>query len=186
MKSPCVQLGLLPRRAAVYALVALVPLAAYSQEASTSEAHGIVVANMDRSVKPGDDFYRYANGDWIKRTEIPPDRSEIGVFDSLIDLRQKRIAALIEEAGKANAPAGSNTRKIADLYYSYMDEAAIETKGLAALRPRLDAIAAIRDKHAQSKKVRRMKAAAVQGINIRPEALAQSPRQCPRPMPNSK
>jgi putative endopeptidase len=148
MKSHCVQLGLLPRNAVAYALFALVTLAASSQKASTPEIHGIVVANMDRSVKPGDDFYRYANGDWIKRTKIPPDRSEIGVFDSLIDLRQKRIAALIEEAGKANAPAGSNTRKIADFYYSYMDEAAIETKGLAALRPRLDAIAAIRDKHA--------------------------------------
>src|ERR1700723_1643094 len=104
-------------------------------------------ANMDRSVKPGDDFYRYANGEWIKRTEIPPDRSDMGVFDSLIDLSQKRIAGLIEEAAKANAPAGSNTRKIADLYHSYMDEAAIEAKGLAPLRPQLDHIAAIRDKH---------------------------------------
>jgi putative endopeptidase len=137
----------LPRNAAAYALLALAPLAAYAQDAPAPETHGIVVANMDRSVKPGDDFYRYANGDWIKRTEIPPDRSDIGVIDSLIDLSQKRIAGLIEEAANANAPAGSNTRKIADLYRSYMDEAAIEAKGLAPLRPQLDAIAAIRDKH---------------------------------------
>ncbi|HXY10754.1 MAG TPA: hypothetical protein VEI52_23180, partial [Terriglobales bacterium] len=108
----------LPRNAAAYALFALVSLAAFSQEVSTPETHGIVVANMDRSVKPGDDFYHYANGDWIKRTEIPPDRSYIGVVDSLIDLSQKRIAGLIEEAAKANAPAGSNTRKIADFYLS--------------------------------------------------------------------
>ena len=80
MKSHCVQLGLLPRRAAVYALLALVPLATYSQQASTPETLGIAVANMDRSVKPGDDFYRYANGDWIKRTEIPPDRSFIDAY----------------------------------------------------------------------------------------------------------
>ena len=46
------------------------------------EHHGIAVANMDRSVKPGDDFYQYANGDWIARTEIPPDRGGIGVFSS--------------------------------------------------------------------------------------------------------
>ncbi|MGB7751017.1 MAG: M13 family metallopeptidase [Candidatus Acidiferrales bacterium] len=137
----------LPRNAAAYALLALAPLAAYAQDAPAPETHGIVVANMDRSVKPGDDFYRYANGDWIKRTEIPPDRGDIGVIDSLIDLSQKRIAGLIEEAANANAPAGSNTRKIADLYRSYMDEAAIEAKGLAPLRPQLDAIAAIRDKH---------------------------------------
>jgi endothelin-converting enzyme/putative endopeptidase len=102
---------------------------------------------MDRSVKPGDDFYHYANGDWIKRKEIPRDRSDIGVFDSLIDLSQKRVAGLIEEAVRANALAGSNTRKIADFYLSFMDEAAIEAKGLAPLRPHLDAIAAIRDKH---------------------------------------
>src|ERR1700719_4559880 len=64
-------------RAIVCALVALVPLAARSQDAPKRDAHGIAVANMDPSVKPGDDFYRYANGDWIKRTEIPPDRGRI-------------------------------------------------------------------------------------------------------------
>jgi putative endopeptidase len=62
-------------------------------------------------------------------------------------LSRKRIASLIEEATKTNAPAGSNARKIADFYHSYMDEATIEAKGLAPLRPQLDAIAAIRDKH---------------------------------------
>ena len=140
-------LRLLARNAAAYVLFTLVPLASYSQDAPAPETHGIVVANMDRSVKPGDDFYRYANGGWIRRTEIPPDRSDIGVFDSLIDLSQRRIAGLIEEAAKANAPAGSNTRKIADLYNSYMDAAAIQAKGMAPIRPQLDAIAAIRDKH---------------------------------------
>jgi predicted metalloendopeptidase len=143
----------LPRNATACALLVLAPLATYSQDAPTRETHGIVVAgiviaNMDRSVKPGDDFYRYANGDWIKRTEIPPDRSDIGVIDSLIDLSQKRVAGLIDEAAKADAPPGSNARKIADLHHSFMDEAAIEAKGLAPLRPQLDAIAAIRDKHA--------------------------------------
>src|SRR5580658_3010303 len=128
-------IGFLSRNVAAYALLALAQLAAYAQTAPTPETHGIVVANMDRSVKPGDDFYRYANGDWIKRTEIPPDRSDIGVFFSLIDLSQKRTAGLIEEVAKANAPAGSNTRKIADLYHSYMDEATIEAKGLAPLHP---------------------------------------------------
>src|SRR5271170_1814422 len=133
--------------AAAYALLALVPPSAYSQVASAQETHGIVVANMDQSVKPGDDFYHFANGDWIKRIEIPPDRSEIGAYYSIIDLSQKRIAGLIEEAVKANAPAGSNTRKIADLYHSYMDEVTSEARGLAPLRSHLDAVAAIRDKH---------------------------------------
>jgi endothelin-converting enzyme/putative endopeptidase len=137
-------------QAAVCALITLPLLAAQAQKASVDtpkeETHGIVVSNMDRSVKPGDDFDEYSNGGWSKRTEIPPDRSNIGVFSALADLSNKRTAGLIEEAAKANAPAGSNLRKIADLYNSYMDEAAIEAKGLAPLRPHLDSIAAIRNK----------------------------------------
>jgi putative endopeptidase len=136
----------LPRNTAVYALLALAPLSVYAQDAPAPETHGIVVANMDRSVKPGDDFFHYANGTWIKHAEIPPDRSYVGTWDTLEDLSRKRTATLIEEAAKANGPAGSNARKIADLYNSYMDEAGIEARGLAPLRPQLDAIAAIRDK----------------------------------------
>jgi putative endopeptidase len=134
-------------RATACTLLAFAPFLAHSQNSNKQQTHGIAVANMDPSVKPGDDFYRYANGGWITRTEIPPDRSRIGVFSTLDDLSNKRTAGLIEEAVKANAAAGSDTRKIADLYTSYMDGATIEAKGLAPLRPHLDAIAAIRDKH---------------------------------------
>jgi putative endopeptidase len=128
------------------ACLAICALAAGAQNASAPETHGIAIANMDTSVKPGDDFYLYANGNWIKRTDIPPDRAEVDVFTKLGDLSNKRTADLIEEIAKSNPPAGSGTRKVADLYNSYMDEAAIEAKGLAPLRPHLDAIAAIRDK----------------------------------------
>ena len=101
---------------------------------------------MDPAVKPGDNFYRYTNGGWMKRTVIPPDRSGIGVFDVLEDLSDKRTLALIEDAGKAHAPAGSDTRKIADLYHSYMDQAGIESRGLKPIEPYLTAIAAISNK----------------------------------------
>jgi endothelin-converting enzyme/putative endopeptidase len=125
-------------------------LAAQPQNASMDtpkqDTHGIVVANMDASVKPGDDFSQYANGGWIKRTEIPPDRGGVGVFTRLSDLSDKRTVGLMEEAAKAHAPAGSSVRKIGALYNSYMDEAAIEAKGLTPLRPHLDAIAAIQNK----------------------------------------
>jgi putative endopeptidase len=121
-------------------------LATCAQDASAPQTHGIALANMDRSVKPGDDFYHYANGAWIKRTELPADRAEVDVFSKLADLSNKRTADLIAEIAKSNPPAGSATRKVADLYNSYMDEAAIEAKGLAPLRPHLEAIAAIHDK----------------------------------------
>ncbi len=122
-------------------------LAAGAQDAPRQTTHGIVVANIDRSVAPGDNFYLYANGNWIRRTVIPPDRASVSVFTALLDLSNKRTAALIEEAAKSNAPAGSNQRKIADLYKSYMDETAIESRGLTPLRPHLQAIAAIQNKH---------------------------------------
>jgi putative endopeptidase len=118
-----------------------------SADVPAKAVHGIAVANMDRSVQPGDDFYEYANGAWIKRTVIPPDRSRVGVFTALSDLTNKRTAAIIEEAAKAKAPAGSDSRKIADLYNAYMDEAGIEAKGLSPLKPHLEAIAVIKDKH---------------------------------------
>ncbi|HEY4903626.1 MAG TPA: M13 family metallopeptidase [Candidatus Sulfotelmatobacter sp.] len=129
------------------ACVLALALTAHTQDAPVAqEGHGIAVSNIDRSVKPGDDFYDYANGEWIKRTEIPSDRAGVGVFTKLADESNKRTAALIEELSKSNPPAGSEARKVADLYNSYMDEGGIEAKGLAPLRPHLDAIAAIRDK----------------------------------------
>jgi putative endopeptidase len=149
-----------PARAVVFTflLVSISTLAGQAQDAAKpdssaqdttkQDSHGIAVAHMDRSVKPGDDFYDYANGEWIKRTVIPPDRAGVGVFTTLSDLSNKRTAALIQEAANAGGPAGSSSRKIADLYNSYMDEAGIEAKGLTPLRPHLDAIGAIRDKRA--------------------------------------
>ena len=121
-------------------------LALSAQEAAAPETHGIVVASMDRSVKPGDNFYLYANGDWIKRAVIPPDRAVIDVWSKLDDLSNKRTADLIAEIAKSNPPAGSGLRKVADLYNSYMDEAAIEKKGMGPIQPHLDAVAAIHDK----------------------------------------
>jgi hypothetical protein len=102
-----------------------------AQDASGPETHGVVVANIDRSVKPGDDFYLYANGEWIKRTEIPPDRAGVNVFTKLSDISNKRTADLIEEIAKSNPAAGTPTRKVADLFNSYMDEAGIQGVGAA-------------------------------------------------------
>ena len=133
------------RAAAIFSL-GLTLLPAVAQDAATSESHGINVANMDRSQTPGDNWFLYCNGDWIKRTELPADRARIGVFSQLDDLSNKRTAALIEEVAKSTAPAGSAQRKSADLYNSFMDEAAIEKTGLAPLEPHLKAIAAIKDK----------------------------------------
>ncbi len=120
---------------------------AFAEDASKPEVHGIAVTNIDRSVVPGDDFYAYANGAWLARTQIPADRAAIGVFSQLGDLADKRASALIEEAAKSKAPSGSGSRKIADLYNSFMNEGAIEAQGFKPLQPHLDSIRAITSKH---------------------------------------
>ncbi len=112
---------------------------------SAPAAGGVDLAGIDRSVAPGDDFFAYANGTWIKTTEIPPDRSSYGIGPILQELTSKRVAELIAEAAKGKAPAGSEVRKIGDTYSTFLDEAAIEAKGLAPLQPELDRIAAIAD-----------------------------------------
>lgn len=106
--------------------------AAAPADVPAKPVHGIAVDHIDRSVQPGDDFYHYANGAWIKKTVIPPDRAGVGVFTALSDLTNERTAALIEEAAKAKAPAGSSTAKIADLYNAYMDETGIEAQRVDA------------------------------------------------------
>jgi putative endopeptidase len=108
--------------------------------------HGIDVISIQRSVKPGDNFYLYANGNWIAHTTVPADRASIGRFNELADRSDKQVQAIIDDVMKANAGPGTDGRRIADLYRSYMDEAAIERAGLMPLKPELDRIAAIRDK----------------------------------------
>jgi putative endopeptidase len=132
---------------AVLCATFLLSSALSAQPAPAKQAHGIAVNHIDRSVNPGDDFYRYANGEWLKATEIPGDRATVGVFSALDDISNKRTEGIIEEAAKSNARAGSGSRKIAELYHSYMNEAAIEAKGLAPLQPKLKEISGIKDKH---------------------------------------
>ncbi len=121
----------------------LISCTALAQQAAAPDHHGIDPSWMDTSVKPGDDFYHFADGAWIKRTEIPADRSNMTIFGLLADRSDKRTAAIIENAAKSNPAPGSDARKIADLYASYVDEATIESRGLEPLKPHLAAIAAI-------------------------------------------
>ena len=111
---------------------------------STGGASVIDLAGMDPSVAPGNNFYFYANGGWIKSHEIPPDRAAYGTSAMLQELTLKRNVELIADAGKG-APDGSDARKVGDYYASYLDVDGIEAKGLAPLKPALERIAAISD-----------------------------------------
>jgi putative endopeptidase len=99
---------------------------------------------VDTSVAPGDDFYAFANGAWLKATVIPEGRERWGVRNEIDALTRRQIADLLD--GAATAPRGTAARKVADYRAAWLDEATIEARGLAALRPALDSIDRVREK----------------------------------------
>src|SRR5688572_9553649 len=107
---------------------------------------GIDLEAMDTSVKPGDDFYRYVNGKWVSTFEMPPDKARYGVFDALRDKSEVDVRSLLDELSATPPPAGSVQQKVADLYGSWMDEAAIEARGIEPLAADFAAIAAAQSK----------------------------------------
>ena len=106
---------------------------------------GIDVAGMDTTVAPGDDFNAYANGGWLKATEIPADKSSIGPWAVLFDKTTEQTQTLIKDLAGPNEPKDGDGRKIGDFYAAYMDSTGIEAKGLTPIKAQLDSIAAIAD-----------------------------------------
>jgi putative endopeptidase len=107
---------------------------------------GIDLEGMDKSVAPGDDFFKHANGAWLRTTAIPPDRGAYGAGTIVSDRTDERTSQLIHETARSGAARGSDAQKIADYHASYLDAAGIEAKGLQPLQPTLDRIAAISDR----------------------------------------
>jgi putative endopeptidase len=101
---------------------------------------GLDLSARDKSVKPGDDFYRYASGHWLDTQQIPADRARWGPMDQLAELTDERVHRLIEQLPR-DAPAGSLQQKVGDFYRAFLDQSAIDAAGLQPARPALDAIA---------------------------------------------
>jgi putative endopeptidase len=108
-----------------------------AQSTTPALQSGVLLANLDRAVRPQDDFYRFVNGTWLTVTEIPSDRSNYGAFSLLQDGAEENIKHILEESAQAGAPRGSDTQKVGDFYASFMDEAAIEAAGLKPLEQEL-------------------------------------------------
>jgi putative endopeptidase len=100
---------------------------------------------MDSLTKPGDNFFTYANGGWMKTTSIPDDQSGWGSFYTLYEDNQKNLKGIIQDAAKSNGAAGSLEQKVGDFYTSGMDTVAIEKKGMEPLKPLLARIDAVKD-----------------------------------------
>jgi len=103
-------------------------------------AFGFDTSGMDTSVAPGDDFFGYASGTWAKNTAIPADKARYGMFNVLDDLSRERTRTIIDEESK------NPDSKIGNAYASFMDEAAIEAKGLTPLEPWLNQVRGLKSK----------------------------------------
>ena len=107
---------------------------------AAAQVRGPDLAGMDVKVAPGDDFYAYANGGWIKATEIPADRSSYGSAAILTELTAQRVNELLKAAAGQRARTGSEAQQIGDFYASFMDEAGIESLGLKVMEPAFERI----------------------------------------------
>lgn len=104
----------------------------------------VVAANMDTTVKPGDDFFLYANGGWIKQHPIPDEETRWGIGNMVNEELYKRVLAINEKA-VADMAKGGSSKMLADFWVSAMDTLAIEKAGLQPLQPELDRINALQD-----------------------------------------
>lgn len=120
-------------------------MASCTGHAPNSGKPDILAANLDTTVNPGDDFFDYANGGWIKNNPIPADQSSWGIGGLVVEENRKRLREIAEKAAKAQAAEGTNEQKIGDFWTVAMDSAKIEKDGIAPLKPFLDKITAVTD-----------------------------------------
>jgi putative endopeptidase len=107
---------------------------------------GIDVQYVDNSVRAQDDLFKHINGKWLATTEIPADKSSYGSFDQLFDDSEAKLRSIVDSLQNSTATKDADQRRIADLYASFMDEAALEGSGLRPLDSELAKIDALKDK----------------------------------------
>ena len=112
----------------------------------TTLGSGIIRANFDDTIAPGDDFYRYVNGSWLSDTPIPSDKSNYGAFTALSDEAEANLRIIIENAAGLGAPEGSETQKVGSFFSSFMDEDLVNTIGAEPLQATLAEIAEVSSK----------------------------------------
>jgi predicted metalloendopeptidase len=121
-------------------------LIAFSMVSISRPVAQVVGEDMDLSVKPGEDFYRYANGGWLKAASIPAGQSSFDTRAILTQRNSQRVRDLIQAAAAQHASKGTIAQKIGDYYASFLDENGIESKSLTPLAEQLNAILRITNK----------------------------------------
>src|SRR5580704_8055727 len=138
MRSGCVTRGLV-----VCVCCCLVATAALSRAGENTASSGIDRTTFDQSVKPGDNFFLYVNGNWIKHNPIPPEYSRWGAFPKLRDDNLAFLREILEGLGKSTQPLDADSRKLRDFYKTAMDEAKLEEAGAKPLTGGLEQIAKV-------------------------------------------
>ena len=127
-------------------LGSLAAATAFGPPAPPQKGVGINLANLDTSVSPCEDFYHYANGNWLKNNPVPAAETRWGSFDELGTNNQTVERRILEKAAaNRTAKAGSNEQKVGDFYAAAMDSMGIEKAGLKYLQPRLNQIRNLRN-----------------------------------------
>jgi len=136
------------KKITMVAALAVAALAADAQAPATAQGavHGVNKADMDMSVRPGDDFYQYAGGGWLKANPMKPEYSSYGVFNDLAETNRKQIRELFENLSKEKHAFGSVGQKVADLYNMAMDSVRLNKEGAAPLQKDLDKLKAFSKK----------------------------------------
>ncbi len=113
--------------------------------ATTTVRSGLDLSHVDPQTRPQDDLFGHVNGRWLTEYAIPADRATDGAFRSLFDRAEEQVRDLITEAAAAGAPEGTDQQRIGDLYASFLDEPAVQSRGLQPLRDELALIDAAAD-----------------------------------------
>jgi putative endopeptidase len=132
--------------ACVLACSPLVADAADSAAAAGILKSGVYLQNLDKSVRPQDDFYRHINGGWLATAQIPADRSNYGTFSKLQEDAERDLRDILEAAVSSKAAPGSDAQKVGDYYASFLDEATVEARGLKPLQDELTRIDGLKTK----------------------------------------
>ncbi len=131
-------------KAGLLSLLIVVGLYAYKGDPITGRKF-IETSYMDSSVKPGDNFFLFVNGSWIKNTDIPPTETRIGSFLDVYNTTKNNIKAILDSVSTIPQPVGSLEKKVGDFYAAGMDTLTIEKLGYAPVKPYLQQIVAVRD-----------------------------------------
>ena len=152
------RLGVLMALAALMPMVSLAVALGLSAPVAYSQT--VAEAGVDINIKPGDDFFAYANGGWLKATEIPVGKARWGARDEIAELTRQRVLQLLADAdGKlAGSTMSATACKVANFHAAYLNEAAIEAKGIAPIKTALDQIDRVRDKAALTRLLGSMRA----------------------------